>query len=175
MITVEPYSPEWPKRFRQQAELLERALTFRITAIEHVGSTAIPGLAAKPVIDLAARTPAGVDPFSLEPFIEGLGYRLHRSGPKTHAVYTRGDSTGRTEILHVFTATAWPTSHQRVFRDKLQHDATARRRYGELKVSLAASGMSGMAYTATKLQLIQELLNEERASRGLPLVDAWEK
>jgi GrpB-like predicted nucleotidyltransferase (UPF0157 family) len=175
VVTVEPYSPEWPHRFRQQAGLIERALAFRITAIEHVGSTAIPGLAAKPVIDLAARAAAGVDPFSLEPFIESLGYRLHRSGPKTHAVYTRGDSVGRTEILHAFTDTAWSTSHQRVIRDKLQWDATARRRYGELKISLAASGMSGMDYTAAKLELIQELLNEERASRGLPLVDAWEK
>jgi len=175
VVTIEPYAPEWPLLFRAQADLLERALSAQITAIEHIGSTAIPGLAAKPIIDLAARAAFGVDPFSMEPLIEGLGYTQHRSGPKTHAVYTRGDTAGRRDILHVFTADAWSTCNQRVFRDKLQHDATARRRYGDLKLSLASSGMSGMDYTAGKRQLIQELLNEERAARGLPPVDAWDK
>ena len=174
-MIVEPYDPEWPLRFREQAALLEVALAHRITAIEHIGSTAIPGLAAKPVIDLAGCAAVDVDPLSLEPLIESLGYRQHRSGPKTHAVYTRGSGAGRTDILHVFTARAWPTCNQRVFRDKLEHDADARRRYGELKIRLAASGVSGMDYTAAKLDLIQELLDEERAARGLPPGSAWEK
>lgn len=174
-VSVEPYSPEWPRLYREQATLLEAALAHRLTAIEHVGSTAVPGLPAKPVIDLAACVAAEVDPFSLEPLIESLGYLQHRSGPKTHAVYTRGSGAGRTGILHVFTAIAWPTCNQRVFRDKLEHDSDARRRYGELKIKLAAADVSGMDYTAAKLDLIQELLDEERASRGLPMVSAWEK
>ena len=174
-MIVEPYDPEWPLRFREQAALLQVALAHRITAIEHIGSTAIPGLAAEPVVDLAGCAAVDVDPFSLEPLIESLGYRQHRSGPKTHAVYTRGSGAGRTDILHVFTARAWPTCNQRVFRDKLEHDADARRRYGELKIRLAASGVSGMDYTAAKLDLIQELLDEERAARGLPPGSAWEK
>ncbi|WP_420897846.1 GrpB family protein [Cryobacterium adonitolivorans] len=70
-------------------------------------------------------------------------------------------------MLHVFTESAWPTCNQRVFRDKLDQDEAPRRRYGELRIMLAASGLIGRAYTAAKLDLIQELLDEERASRGL--------
>ncbi len=60
-------------------------------------------------------------------------------------------------------------------RDKLERDEAARRRYGDLKLSLAASALSDRDYTASKRRLIQELLDEERASRGLPSVSAWEK
>lgn len=175
MVRVEPYDPNWPRLFREQANRLEVALGLRITAMEHIGSTAIVGLPAKPIIDLAARAAAGVDPFSLEPAIADLGYRQHRTGPKSHAVYVRGTDAGRTDILHVFTESAWPNCNQRVFRDKLLHDDRARLRYGNLKTSLATSDITGMEYTAAKRQLIEELLNEERASRGLPATIAWDK
>ena len=175
MVVVEPHNTGWALRFREQADLLSAALGHRVTAIEHVGSTAIEGLPAKPIIDLAARVAPFVDPFSVEPVIQSLGYRLHLSGPKTHAVYVRANDEGRTDILHVFTASDWPTCNQRVIRDKLLHDETARRRYGELKMRLAAPTVTATDYTAAKLLLVQELLDEERASRGLPRVDAWEK
>jgi GrpB-like predicted nucleotidyltransferase (UPF0157 family) len=175
VVVVEPYSEEWTRRYLSQSSQLTRALGPRITAIEHVGSTAIAGLPAKPVIDIAARAAAGADPSAFGPLIEGSGYQLHRSGPQTHAVYVRGTDAGRTDILHVFTPVAWTDCNQRVIRDKLLHDGDARRRYGELKVQLAASGIEGLDYTAAKVQLIQEMLDEERAARGLPPGDAWEK
>lgn len=175
VVTVERYSPDWPNRFHREAAILEQALAHRVDAIEHVGSTAIPGLRAKPVIDLAARVADTIDPFSLEPFIGQIGYALHTSGPKTHAVYTKSNGDGRTEILHVFTKNDWPTCNQRLLRDKLLHDHSARQRYGELKSELAGSGLSGMAYTAAKVELLQELLDEEREARNLPAASVWEK
>ncbi|WP_165068148.1 GrpB family protein [Marisediminicola senii] len=175
MVTVQPYSPDWRLRFEREAATLEIALADSVTAIEHVGSTAIPDLAAKPVIDLAACAIAGIDPFALQPSIASLGYSVYTSGPKTHAVYTKSNDTGRTAILHVFTPESWPTCNQRVLRDKLLHDESARERYGQLKLDLAASGLAGMDYTAAKLELLQELLDEERTSRGLSLITAWEK
>jgi len=175
VVSVEPYSRDWPRRFEQQATGLKVALGSQISEIEHIGSTAVPGLAAKPIIDIAARAFPGTDPFSLASAIAGLGYYPHLSGPKTHAVYSRGTEAGRTEILHVFDSDDWPQCNQRVFRDKLLHDASARRRYGELKIHLAASLSDGMKYTAAKRELIQELLNEEQASRGIPFTLAWDK
>jgi len=154
---------------------LKAALGFLVTELEHIGSTAIPGLAAKPIIDIAGRAAPEVDPFALAPAIAGLEYYPHLSGPKSHAVYIRGSEAGRTEILHVFKLDDWVHCNQRVFRDKLLHDASARRRYADLKIQLAASLSDGMNYTAAKRDLIQELLNEERASRGLPPMPAWDK
>ena len=58
---------------------------------------------------------------------------------------------------------AWETCNQRLLRDKLLQDDNARREYGELKVTLAASQMAGMDYTAAKLQLLQKFLDEERS------------
>jgi GrpB-like predicted nucleotidyltransferase (UPF0157 family) len=175
VTTVERYDPSWPQRFREQADRLERALGPRIIALEHIGSTAIPGLPAKPIIDLAACASSGVDPFALGHAIIPLEYVQHRGGPQNHAVYVRSSGVARTEILHVFTVSAWTTCNQRVFRDKLLHDDAARQRYAELKTSLAAVGLVGADYTAAKLGLIEELLNEERASRGLPATSAWDK
>ena len=80
-----------------------------------------------------------------------------------------------TEIFHVFDEADWQICNERVFRDKLMHDAIARERYQTLKVSLAAAGISGMEYTAAKRELIEELLNQERARRGLPPTTAWDK
>jgi GrpB-like predicted nucleotidyltransferase (UPF0157 family) len=175
VVTVEQYDPSWPERFREQADHLERALGPLIVALEHIGSTAIPGLPAKPIIDLAACAASGIDPFSLGHAISQLEYVQHREGPKTHAVYVRGTAVARTEILHVFSAGAWTNCNQRVFRDKLLHDRIARQRYAELKTRLATDGLVGADYTAAKRGLIEELLNEERVSRGLPVTTAWDK
>ncbi len=175
MVIVEPYSRDWPRLFEEQALRLRAALGARITDIEHIGSTAIPGLAAKPIIDLAARAATGIDPFDLAPVIASLGYFAHRSGPKNHAVYVRGTDAGRTQILHVFKWDDWELCNQRVFRDKLLHDDSARHRYRDLKIRLAGSVNDGADYTAGKRDLIQELLNEEQAARGMPFTSAWDK
>jgi GrpB-like predicted nucleotidyltransferase (UPF0157 family) len=175
VVSVEPYSRNWARRFERQAKALKIALGSQSSEIEHIGSTAIPGLAAKPIIDIAARAATGVDPFALASAIACLGYFPHLSGPKTHAVYIRGTDADRTEILHVFDWDDWPQCNQRVFRDKLLDDASSRRRYGELKIHLAESLSNGMDYTEAKRELIQELLNEEQASRGTPLTLAWDK
>ena len=175
VVTVEPYNRDWPRLFEEQAIRLRRALGSRITEIEHTGSTAIPGLAAMPIIDLAARAAPGIDPFKLAPVIAVLGYNEHRSRPKNYAVYVRGTDAGRTQILNVFRSDGWELCNQRIFRDKLLHDASARRRYGDLKFQLAASVNDGAGNTAGKRELIQALLNEEQAARGFPPTIAWDK
>ena len=89
-------------------------------------------------------------------------------------MFVRSVDGRRTHILHVFSADQWPQCNQRLFRDKLLHDEDARRRYQQLKEEIAATA-DGRAYTAAKNSLIQELLDEERRSRGLPPVVAWDK
>ncbi len=175
MVTVEPFSKEWAARFREQEAALATALGSRVEAVEHIGSTAVPGLAAKPVIDIAARAAAGTDPFALAQALSALGYTVHASGPKTHAVYVRGRAGTRTEILHVFAHDAWDDCNQRLFCDRLRRDPDARRRYTSLKRSLAATTDDGRDYTAGKTAFVQAVVDEERRARGLPRADVWEK
>jgi len=174
MVLLEPHRAAWRSDFAHEAERLHRALGADVTAIEHIGSTAVPGLSAKPVIDVAAQAAPSVDPFGLGGELAAAGYRQHWSGPKTHAVYVREQDGARTHILHVFATAAWETCNQRLFRDKLLRDPAARERYERVK--RRASGLAdGREYTAAKSRVVQELLDEERAARGLPPVPAWDK
>lgn len=174
MVDLQPHSPTWADDYRREAERLAVALGTRVDALEHIGSTAVPGLSAKPIIDVAARTSPGADPFALGAALIGLGYEPHASGPKTHAVYVRLDGPRRTHILHVFRPDQWDACHQRLFRDRLLRDPVARQRYGTLKEALAGLD-DGRAYTAAKTALITELVTEERVARGLPAVTVWDK
>lgn len=174
MVELQPHQVAWASSFVHAADEATAALGGRVDAIEHIGSTAVPGLLAKPIIDMAARAVDGADPFAMGEALESLGYALHVAGPQNHAVYVRSVEGRRTHILHVFSAEQWPRCNQRLFRDKLLHDEDARRRYQQLKEQIAGS-TDGRAYTAAKSSLIQELLDDERKSGGLPPVEAWDK
>ncbi|MFE7405016.1 GrpB family protein [Isoptericola sp. NPDC057559] len=176
MIRLVEHRPGWAEEFRAEAVRLRAHLGDRVVDLEHIGSTAVPGLVAKPILDLGARAAPGADPFGLAEAVAPLEYRQLRSGPANHGVYVRMSPDGaRTHILHVFAFDGWDSCPQRLFRDRLRHDADARRRYGELKTRLAATLTDGREYTAAKRDLVETLLNEERAARGLPPTTAWDK
>jgi GrpB-like predicted nucleotidyltransferase (UPF0157 family) len=175
MIRLEEHDPAWAEAFRAEAERIRRAAGDALTAVEHIGSTAVPGLRAKPVLDLAAGAVPGVDPFGLDAPLAPLGYAQHRTGPRNHGVHVRMADGVRTHILHVFAAEVWATCPQRLFRDRLLRDPDARRRYDALKAALAGTAADGLAYTAGKRVLVEELVNAERADRGLPPVRVGDK
>ncbi|MFT2707380.1 GrpB family protein [Clavibacter zhangzhiyongii] len=175
MIRLEEHRPEWAAAFRVEAERIRRAAGDALTAVEHIGSTAVPGLRAKPIIDLAAAAAPGVDPFGLDATLGPLGYAQHRTGPRNHGVHVRMAGGARIRILHVFAAEAWATCPQRLFRDRLLRDPDARRRYDALKADVAMTAADGRAYTAAKQGLVQELVDAERADRGLPPVRVGDK
>ncbi|WP_285063278.1 GrpB family protein [Frigoribacterium sp. ME-P-080] len=174
MVDLQPHSPAWADDYRREAERLAVALVTQVDTLEHIGSTAVPGLLAKPIIDVAARTSPGTAPFALGADLVDLGYERHAAGPKTHAVYVRRVGARRTHILHVFRPDQWDACHQRLFRDRLLRDPVARQRYATLKEALAGLD-DGRAYTAAKTALITELVTEERVARGLPTVTVWDK
>lgn len=175
VVRLVGHRAEWAEEFGAEAARIGACLDVRAVGVEHIGSTAIPGLVAKPVIDLAVRTAAGVDPLSLGPDLATIGYAQHRGGPTNHGVYVRSANGERTHILHAFANDGWEHCHQRLFRDRLLQDPQARRRYAELKQSLADQHVDGREYTAAKRGLVEELVNDERARRGLPWVAVWDK
>jgi GrpB-like predicted nucleotidyltransferase (UPF0157 family) len=175
MIRLEEHRPAWAEAFRAEAERIRRAAGDALTAVEHIGSTAVPGLRAKPILDLAAAAAPGVNPFGLDATLQPLGYVQHRTGPRNHGVHVRMEGGARTHILHVFAAESWATCPQRLFRDRLRRDPDARRRYDGLKAGLAATSSDGRAYTAGKRELVEELVNAERADLGLPPVRVGDK
>jgi GrpB-like predicted nucleotidyltransferase (UPF0157 family) len=142
-------------------------------AVEHVGSTAVPGLPAKPVIDLMASLP-GLDEVN-EGTLETFGYRKVPTDMPERLFYRREDYDSTAYHLHVVTAESWPTRNERLLRDHLLAHPDARDRYAVLKRKLMDEFGPGLAYTQGKTELIQELTDAARAERGLPSVPVWEE
>lgn len=174
MIRIVPYDPTWPAAYsRASAELL-RALGERIVAIEHTGSTSVPGLAAKPIIDICAAT-TDLEQFSASAaLLLPLGYVAEDYGAAGRLFYVARDASGeRSHHLHVFPLEQWDGLKERMFAAHLRQYPEAAMRYGELKRRLAEETSDREAYTRAKTPLIQELMDAARAERGLPPEPVW--
>lgn len=174
-IEIVDYDPRWPASAADTIAELANALPGVFPAIEHIGSTAVPGLAAKPVIDLMA---AVEDLDTVAPHdnaLAELGFLPHDNGMRDRLLYVRKQGDVWTHILHVVTLASWPTRNQRILRDYLREHPQDAARYAELKRAIVAAGTDPADYAAAKTELIQELTDRARTELGLPLVDVWEK
>lgn len=172
-IEIVAYDPAWQGLAAAAVAELTEALPFAV--IEHIGSTAVPGLAAKPVIDLmAAVADLGVIE-SGEDVLAGLGHARHHNGMTDRLLYVRARLGIRTHILHVVTLDSWPTRNQRLLRDYLRAHPAEAARYADLKRAIVAAGVGQAGYAAAKTELLQELTDRARRSLGLPSVPVWEK
>ncbi|MCL2516318.1 MAG: GrpB family protein [Microbacteriaceae bacterium] len=174
MIELSEYDPAWPAAFeRAAAELLTIEPGW---VVEHVGSTAIPGMIAKPVIDVAVRMSAADDAERHRAALEALAWRLNPGGPASRVTFVRVDASGaRTHLAHFYRPADWDAAHQRVFRDWLREHDEDRELYAAAKRAAAAAAASGRDYTALKTDAVQRIMDRARAARGLPPVDVWEK
>ena len=173
MIEVVEYDEGWPVRAAAaRAELIPLGV---FDAVEHIGSTSVPGLAAKPVIDLMAAAASLDRVTAAEDALAGLGYHPLDARMPGRLFYYRDEDGQRAYHLHVVTADTWDTRNQRLLRDYLRAHPEDARRYGELKQRLAAEQTDGDEYTEAKTELIQELTDRARADRGLPSVPVWEE
>jgi GrpB-like predicted nucleotidyltransferase (UPF0157 family) len=173
VIEVVEYDETWPVRAAAaRAELMPLGV---FDAVEHIGSTSLPGLAAKPIIDLMAAAASLDAVAAAEDALAGLGYRRFDTGMPGRLFYYRDEDGQRAYHLHVVPADTWDTRNQRLLRDYLRAHPEDARRYAELKRRLAGEDTDGDAYTKAKTELIQELTDRARADRGLPPVPVWEE
>lgn len=158
-VKLVSYDPSWQARFEAEAKLLQQKLGISADHIQHVGSTAIPGILAKPIIDIA--TPVDsltvVDEW-VEPLAE-LGY--WNKGPQAdmpkRRFFTKGPEDKRTVYLHVVTNEEY--KRLIAFRDALRANLELAKVYSDLKAKLAASLADDRAqYTRQKNDFIQEIL-----------------
>lgn len=175
MTTIElrDYDPVWPELARLAADELMTAPSGRLAAVEHVGSTAVPGLVAKPVIDLMAATESLDRVMAAEDGLHSLGYRRIETGMPERLFYRR-EGADVAYHLHVVAVATWDTRNERLLRDHLRRHPADRDDYARLKRDLVAAGHDGEAYTRAKTALIQRMVDAARTGRGLPLVDVWE-
>lgn len=168
------YDEGWADKFAVAAAELREVFGDTVTEIEHIGSTAVVGLLAKPVIDIGARAVTLEAVAGKDSELSAIGFIHEPAGPPGRRTYTRHADGVLTHNLHVFPTEAWDHLNQRILRDYLRETPEAVRRYADLKRRLANEGLTGFDYTIAKTELVQELTDAARAERGLPSVPVWE-
>lgn len=160
-IVLVDYDPTWPALFLREAARIRKLLGAEVLSLEHAGSTSVPGLAAKPIIDIVLVVPDSADEAAYVPTLTEAGYRLlirecdwfeHRllKGPDTDI------------NLHVFTIGAAETDRMLRFRDRLRTHPSDRDLYARTKRSLARRQWRHVQhYAQAKSDVVREIL--ERA------------
>ena len=149
---VVPYRPEWRDQFRAEAERITEALGTDLVALAHVGSTSVPGLAAKPVIDILVGLRSREPRPEVVAALRALGYRpRHRIGRR---YFRKGVPV--THVLHAVEYAAAEWHAKLAFRDYLRMDHEAAAAYAQRKLALAAAETRG-GYSRGKARFMREL------------------
>lgn len=168
VIEVVPYDPNWPDIFKSESALIKKALADNCIAIHHIGSTSVPGLAAKPVIDIVAVIK---DPLLAREALENIGiqYRGEYNIPLHYGFRKRGDIDVN---LHVYEESHPEIELNLCFRDYLCNHPNKRDDYAQLKEDLIKDESSFNKensvftnYTLRKGDFIREALKEAGFSR----------
>ena len=163
-IEVVPYDEEWPRLFSSLGASLRAALDDIALRIDHIGSTSVPGLAAKPIIDVQISVAAlePVEPYRLR--LEGLGLVFRADNPELTKRYFREPSRSRRTHIHVRQAGSWAEQFALLFRDYIRTHQEDALLYAELKRRLAGEyGEDRQGYTEAKEPFIWEVMH--RADR----------
>lgn len=159
-IELVPYDEAWPSIFEAWKDRLLAAMPRRPRRIDHIGSTSVPGLAAKPVVDIQISVDDLEDEAAYVPAIESLGVQL-RSRDRDHRYFRPFGGMPRDVHIHACIAgSEWERRHL-LFRDHLRASAEARAAYVEAKQAAAARWRDDrIAYTETKGAAIRALTEE---------------
>jgi GrpB-like predicted nucleotidyltransferase (UPF0157 family) len=157
-ITLVDSDPSWPLLFEHEAARVREVLGDQVLRLEHVGSTAVPGLAAKPVIDIVLVVDDSADESCYVPALTAAGYRVvvREPGWFEHRVL-KGPETDIN--LHVFTTGAVEIDRMLRFRDRLRADAGDRALYARTKRALAGRQWRHVRdYAEAKSDVVREIL-----------------
>jgi GrpB-like predicted nucleotidyltransferase (UPF0157 family) len=165
-VVITEYDPAWPQRFAALAADIRAAVGSVAVNVEHVGSTSVPQLAAKPIIDIDLTVPDPAAENDYAPALERLGYQVCIREPDwhEHRVLKPAD---RSVNLHVFGPGAEPAVRNVVFRDWLRAHPQDRDLYADTKRKLAAQTWKYMQhYADAKTDVVRDILT--RAGYQLP-------
>ncbi len=136
-VHLAEYDPAWPALYEREAARIRSLLGDRVRLLEHAGSTSVPGLAAKPIIDIELAVPDSADEPAYVPDLEAGGYVLHGREPDwfEHRLFRGSDPAVN---LHVFSEGSPEIDRTLAFRDRLRTSDDDRRLYEATKRELAA-------------------------------------
>ncbi len=162
IVKLVPYDPEWAKLYRDEKTRIEEGLGDRALGVEHIGSTAIPGMDAKPILDLMVAVPQIQDFDGYVPLLEELGYQFRRDNrsDQQHVLFVKGPEENRTHYLKMTTKDSEFWREHILFRDYLIRHPERAGAYRQLKHELLEKhGGLREKYTDDKSAFIRETLN----------------
>lgn len=163
-LEVRDYDPAWPGDYAREANRVTGALGARVVILEHVGSTSVPGLPAKPIIDMVLEVADSSDEAAYVPDLEAAGYALRIREPSWLEHRMLRDP-GESVHLHVFSAGCSETRQMLRFRDHLRASAADRDLYAATKRELAAHEWKYMQqYADAKSGVIAEIMARATAT-----------
>jgi GrpB-like predicted nucleotidyltransferase (UPF0157 family) len=157
-IMLAEYDPEWPELFAREEARIRTILGDRVVEIHHTGSTSVPGLAAKPVVDITLVVPDSADEAAYVPAMEAAGYRLVIREPDwfEHRVFKGPDTNIN---LHVFSPGCPEIARMVGFRDWLRTHPDDRDLYERTKRELATRTWKYVQnYADAKTKVVEEIV-----------------
>lgn len=168
LIELVVYDPTWPWQYEREAQHVRTTLGERALRVEHVGSTSIPGLAAKPIIDMLLVVADSSAEASYVPSMEQEGYTLRIREPDwfEHRLFK---GPGANINLHVFSAGCTEIGRMLGFRDHLRSDAADRGLYERTKQELAARRWNYVQeYADAKTEVIETIIGRAGEAPSRP-------
>lgn len=172
-MQIVDHDPAWAALYAAEAKRLMASYRPPLIRIEHIGSTAVPGLAAKPVIDMMASAGALGDVGTIETRLIADRYALVQTGMRGRLLFRREGSPAW--HLHLVEEATFENRKERWMRDEMIADPQARADYADLKRLLAVlHDGQPEAYTKAKTAFMQSLIDRVCDRRGVPRIDVWE-
>jgi GrpB-like predicted nucleotidyltransferase (UPF0157 family) len=170
-ILIADYDASWPEKFELHRGIISAALGATVLRVEHVGSTSVPGLAAKPIIDIILVVRKSADEHAYLPKLEAAGYRLRVREPDWHE-HRMLRTPLRDVHVHVYSDGCPEIARNLDFRNRLRTHSQDRQRYEQIKRALARRDWPDMnAYAQAKSEVIESILSAARTPdsvRGAP-------
>ena len=165
-VQIVDYDPGWPRLFEREAERVQTALGDQVLLLEHIGSTSVPGLAAKPKIDMVLVVADSADERAYVANLEAAGYVLQIREPDwyEHRMFKGPDTDVN---LHAYTFGCPEIDHVLLFRNWLRSHASDRQLYERTKGELARVNWKYMQnYADTKIAVVEEILARAQREAG---------
>jgi GrpB-like predicted nucleotidyltransferase (UPF0157 family) len=165
-IVVADYDPAWPERFRREEARIRSSLGEAALSVEHIGSTSVPGLAAKPIVDILLVVEDSGDEPSYLPALEAAGYVLRVREPDfdEHRMFRTPEKDVH---LHVFSAGSPEIERYLLLRDHLRENQEDRELYARTKRELASRDWPSMQhYAEAKTEVIEGIIARAATRRS---------
>jgi GrpB-like predicted nucleotidyltransferase (UPF0157 family) len=163
-IEIRDYDPEWPLLYRREEARIRSVLGDRVVRIAHAGSTSVPGLPAKPVIDIVLEVPDSAEEPDYVPDMQAAGYVLRIREPEwfEHRVFKGPDANVN---LHVFSSGCAEVDRMLLFRDWLRSNVADRELYATAKRELAARDWKyTQQYADAKTAVVRAIMSRAQAA-----------